>query len=52
MLEWYLPERGATPAEPLHAELVDDVARAAEQARRRAENLGVARFSFAQSDLA
>ena len=52
MLEWYLPDRGAAPTDELRAEFVSDVARSAEQARRRAENLGDARLSFAQPDLA
>ena len=57
MLDWYLPERNATPADAGTCRVGDDVARAARQSRRRPEDtsdadLGVTRFPFAQPDLA
>ena len=52
MLEWYLPDRGVEPSRRTARRIRRDVARSAEQARGRRQNLGDAGFSFPQSDLA
>ena len=52
MPQWYLPDRGAIPTETCAREFIADVARLAGKAGHRIENLGDARFSFAQPDLA